>query len=151
MESFETMYDSFFGPVLKLASSYSAAHGMVLEKYYHEAPVLTFGFGHPLGGQAKIDVDRLDDKHIQVQPVRWLDDRSTFTRSLKWGSKRSCLVSATELAPLLDAALHECLSWGATEWTKVAGGYELIWSGIPESEFSAFANHWPRLQAESRP
>ena len=90
MEAYEVEYDKFFSPVIGLVTQFAKAHGMTLEKYYHEAPVLTLGFGHPLGGQSKIDVERADDKQVQVEPVRWLDDYRTFTRSLKWGSKRTC-------------------------------------------------------------
>jgi hypothetical protein len=150
MEAYEAEYDKFFGPVIEVVSSFAVAHGMALEKYYHEAPVLTLGFGHPLGGQSKIDVEQVDDGHVQVEPVRWLDDYRTFTRSLKWGSKRTCNVSPTDLAPLIEAALKECLSWGAEEWSRIVGGYEKCgWASIPESEFDNFANRWPPLKLSS--
>jgi len=146
VSSIATEFEQFFSPLSRTISAFAADHGLALEKYYHDAPTWSLGFGHPLGGQAKIDVSRLDDLRVQVQAIWWLDDYRTFTRSLKWGGKSVAAPNPSVVSGMLSDALGECLSWSQPDRTDIASGYEPFWSSMSEGEFNAMANRWPPLR-----
>ncbi len=68
-------------------SAIAMKYGLVVERYYHDAPQWFLGFGHPLGGQAKIEVSASEPEEVTVSATWWVDDYTTFTRSILWGPR----------------------------------------------------------------
>ncbi len=64
--------DAYFAEVGEAIESFAAKHGLLLEKYYHDSPSWSLGFGHPKGGQAKLEVSALSPEATLVSCVWWI-------------------------------------------------------------------------------
>ena len=134
--------EEYFGPLAEDLEAIAETEGLRLEKYYHDAPAWSLCFGHPNGGQAKIDVSATGEDEVTIQAAWWLDEFRTFTRSLLWGRKTICRRESQAVASLVQQIFTETLAWQSGNWTQVADGYEPYWSSIGASSFEAWANPW---------
>jgi hypothetical protein len=148
MAYFPRDLDEYFTPLSATLNSFVERRGLLLEKYYHESPSWSLCFGHPKGGQAKIDVSAESNEQVCVQAVWWVDDYATFRRSLLWGEKRYQARQPEEVAVAVDRAFSETLSWEVGTWTQVAEGYQPYWSAFTAESFAKFANPWPKPRSE---
>jgi hypothetical protein len=62
--------ERFFAPLAPAIVDLVERHNLLLEKYYHEAPMWSLEFGHPAGGQARLDVARRKDQRLSVNATR---------------------------------------------------------------------------------
>jgi hypothetical protein len=123
----EPEYEQFFEPISKELHDFAARHGLKLEKYYHEAPVWSFLFRHPYGGVAKIDVSKESDDSIKLWYHWWQDDYARGIRFLRQTQSACFPRQAGTIAPRLESALRDILSWPAGSWTDEKGGFADIW------------------------
>lgn len=135
--------ESYFASIAKTLTAFASTHGLAVQKYYHDAPAWSLCFGHPLGGQAKIEISAVSEANVQVSAVWWQDDYNTFTRSLHWGPRVEVHKSPEPLASAIENAFVEALGWPLDSWNQVASGYQSSWSAIGAERFPQFANPWP--------
>ena len=137
-------YELYFASVADALTAFASGHGLVIEKYYHEAPVWSLCFSHPSGGEAKIDVARNTADFVTIDGCWWIDDYGTFSRSLKWLGAKDCPREQRKLASTLESSLRLMLSWKRGDWTQVVTGYEKIWGPVwTREEFDALGGRWP--------
>jgi len=117
------MFFARVGPVL---SRFAAAHGLTIEKYYHDAPSWSLLFRHTSGGVGKIDVERTPDEHLRIWACWWMDDYREGTRFLKTEKSAELPASTLEDAPVLIENLRMILGWQKDELTP-HGGYKDTW------------------------
>ena len=135
--------EEYFAPLAGILEAFSETKGVTLEKYYHDAPSWSLCFGHPNGGQAKIDVSATDSGEVTIQAVWWLDEQKTFTRSLLWGSKTTCPRAAANVAAVIESTFADALVWKQGNWTQIADGYQPYWASFSPESFESWANPWP--------
>ncbi len=136
-------YEAYFSPISEALQVFAIKHNLLVEKYYHEAPVWSLCFCHPEGGSAKLDVSRGNDEFVELRPVWWIDEYESFCRNLKWGEKERISRENTVLTKRLNSALRAVLNWNIGEWSDVAKGYEQIWGRYSAEEFEAMSPSWP--------
>jgi len=141
--------DAYFAPLSATLNSFAERHGLLVEKYYHDSPSWSLCFGHPKGGQAKIDVSAESEEHICVQAVWWVDDYASFSRSLRWGEKLHQARQPEEVAAAVNRSFSEVLHWEPGDWTQVAEGYKPYWSAFTAEAFAKFANPWAEPRSGS--
>ena len=125
----EPDYERFFVPIATPLHDFARRHNVKLEKYYHEAPVWSFLFRHPLGGVAKNDVEKESQAHCTLWKYWWSDDYDSGVRSIRQSRSEKFPCEPKDLAIRLDNALNEILSWPAQSWTGRHGGFSDIWQG----------------------
>lgn len=126
-QAIEPEYARFFEPVAIELCAFAERHNLKLEKYYHEAPVWSFLFRHPGGGIAKMDVEKESDNHCTLRKYWWRDDYDNGVRSIRQAQIPEFPRETGRIAPLLEDALHDILSWPANSWTVQHGGFSDIW------------------------
>jgi hypothetical protein len=137
--------DQFFAPMASHITDFASRHNLLLEKYYHEAPMWSLGFSHPAGGQARLDITRTKDNALSLGASWWLDDYDSFTRSIRTKESNSLESSGEALTGALEKLLREVLGWKRGAWTQVATGYKGIWDKVwTKAEFEKLAEQWPR-------
>lgn len=137
--------EQFFGPLARHIDDFASRHNLLLEKYYHEAPMWSLGFAHPAGGQARLDVTRTEDNGLAVSASWWLDDYDQFTRSIRTREPVSVAHDGDALIQRLERLLGEILAWKPGAWTQVATGYKGIWDKVwTKAQFEQLANQWPQ-------
>ncbi len=137
-------YDRFFAPVAEQVTNFAAAHNLLLEKYYHDAPTLSLRFAHPVRGQATIEVSRGEDDELTVAASWWIDDYDSFTRSIRSQAPAKCDRTQPHLTRQLEDCLKSVLSWTPGQWTQVATGYKGIWDKtMSKAAFEQLATQWP--------
>ncbi|MDH3439068.1 MAG: hypothetical protein OEN48_19090 [Betaproteobacteria bacterium] len=137
--------EAFFRPMAQHISDFGARHNLLLEKYYHEAPMWSLGFSHPAGGQARLDVARTEDNALAVSATWWLDDYDSFTRSIRTKESLRMTLDGAALVQELERLLGEVLAWKRGAWTQVATGYKGIWDRVwTKAQFEELADQWPR-------
>ena len=135
--------DAFFSPIAVGVVDFAEEQGLLLEKYYHDSASWSLCFGHPNGGQAKVELAAVDPEEVQVSAVWWVDDYKSFTRSLRWGPSVRVPRKVTETLLAIERVFAEALQWTPGSWTQVADGYRPYWSEFTEEDFRSFANPWP--------
>lgn len=138
--------DPLFCPFAETIKNFVVRHNLLIQKYYHDASTWSLLFEHPLGGQAKIDIWIRDPEKLEIQSVRWQDEYSKWTRSLKWGEKQFVLPNPTELSDVLSRTLDTMLRWRPDDWDQVAGDYQQFWSRYSKDEFEAMTPSWPKVK-----
>ena len=137
-------HDRFFAAVARGITDFATAHNLLLEKYYHEAPMWSLGFAHPAGGQARIDVTRTEEDGLSVGATWWIDDYDSFTRSIRVQNPVPTELVRAKLTPRLEQLLTEVLAWKPGDWTQVATGYKGIWDKTwTKAQFEKLAHQWP--------
>jgi hypothetical protein len=140
--------DDYFAPIGGVIGDFAQQHGLLLEKYYHESPTWSLCFGHPKGGQAKVDVSADSEQHVVVQGIWWLDDYASFTRSLLWGEKHGIARQPAAIADALEQSFRDVLRWELGNWNQVATGYRPYWEAFTPDAFVRFSNPWPEPNGE---
>jgi hypothetical protein len=139
--------ERFFTPFAREITDFAARHNLVLEKYYHDAPMWSLGFGHPLGGQARLDATRSEVGVLCLGASWWIDDYDSFTRSIRTKEAIPVSASGKGLTSDLEQLLNDVLGWKTGAWTQVATGYKGIWDKTwTKAQFEAASNQWPRLR-----
>jgi hypothetical protein len=138
--------ERFFAPLAEEIRQFASAHNMSIERYYHEAPDWRLQFTPPQGGNATIDIRRIDDETFTLTQCWFVDDYDASTRSLRWGKSPTFRVKDVRLTDLLRQALIEMLSWPKNEWTQVATGYEQMWHRYTREQFENMSPHWPKVR-----
>jgi hypothetical protein len=137
--------ERFFAPLAPAIVEFAQRHNLLLEKYYHEAPMWSVEFSHPAGGQARLDIARSKDQRLLLSATWWIDDYDTFTRSIRTNDAVAVAASDQPLVPELEKLLGEVLAWRPGAWTQVATGYKSIWGKAwTKAEFKNLAEQWPR-------
>lgn len=139
-------FERFFAGFGDVLVEFVVAHGLFLDKYYHQFPMWSLRFSHPKGGCATIDVEKPDGKDgvVDISAGWWIDDYDTFTRSIKDASRGELPIEDhTALRAAIDGLFGECLSWEPGEWTRVVPGYKSAWGMYSKEEFEAFGPHHP--------
>ena len=135
--------ERFFAPVAPDIHGFASQHNLLLEKYYHEAPMWSLCLAHPAGGQARIDVARAEDG-LRIGASWWLDDYDSFTRSIRTKDSIPVAKNSQALTDALGRLLAEVLAWKRGAWTQVATGYRGIWDKAwTKAQFEELASHWP--------
>lgn len=137
------IYESRFAAYAQEFEDFARSHNLLVEKYYHDAPMWSFCFAHPRGGQGKLDVSIDATGLVTLQSVWWIDSYAEFTRSLKWGPRQVVVQGPNTAKNALRDALIEAVSWVPGDWTQVADGYRPIWGQYSEAEFRAMTPEWP--------
>lgn len=132
-----------FAPYAEAFEAFASTHNLHIEKYTHEAPLWSFCFAHPRGGQAKLDLSIDEEGNITLASVWWIDSFAEFTRSLRWGPTTELAGDQEAALTALRDALHIVAAWNPGEWTRVADGYEPIWGQYSEAQFEAMTPQWP--------
>jgi hypothetical protein len=58
--------EGFFAPFSGEIHQFASDHNMSIERYYHEAPDWRLQFTPPAGGNATIDIRRVDDDTLAI-------------------------------------------------------------------------------------
>jgi hypothetical protein len=137
-------YESYFAPFAELVLAFVERHGLLLEKYYHDAPMWSLCFRHPAGGEAKLDISTSDGQRLSVTGSWWVDDYDLGTRSIR----RTDAIEVPFWTPRLRAVLESCLAsvvgWRPGQWDQVAGGYHTTWEPYwTKEQFDELQFRWP--------
>lgn len=137
-------YDVFFAPICDVLTNFSKKHNLLIQKYYHDAPMWSLCFRHPLGGQARIDASRSKDFKLTLSGVWWVDDFDKFTRSIKNTSPISCELREEEIEGNLSLVFKTILLFRHQDWSQVATGYKGIWDATwTKEQFEKLEDNWP--------
>ncbi|MDH4045531.1 MAG: hypothetical protein OEW06_13835 [Gemmatimonadota bacterium] len=118
--------EGFFARVGPALSQFAAAHGLKIEKYYHDAPSWSLLFRHTSGGVGKIDVERTSDEQLRIWGYWWMDDYKKGIRFLKTEKGVEMPASALKSRFALTETLRMILGWRKDELTP-HGGYKDTW------------------------
>lgn len=140
--------DAYFAPLSPSMNAFIGKYELILEKYHHDAPIWSICFGHPKGGQAKIDISVESEEFVIIQAIWWLDDYAKSTRSLRWSEKYHVPRNPSDSSVTLHRLFHEVLQWELGIWTEVAEGYQEVWSSFTAESFNTWANPWNKPNAE---
>ena len=138
--------ERFFAPLADEIRQFALTHNMSIERYYHEAPDWRLQFTPPQGGNATIDIRRVDDDTFAVTQCWYIDDYDAATRSLRWGKSPQFRVKDVRLSDVLRQALVEMLSWQKGEWTQVAGAYKEMWHRYTREQFENMSPRFPKVR-----
>ena len=106
----------FFAQFSDVIDTFATFHNLTVDKYYHQSASWSYLFKHPQGGIGKIEIQKLGDEDVMVNPIWWLDDYEMFTRYLKHGEAKKCSITDKDvLRQLLGDALSQVLSWRTTD------------------------------------
>ena len=139
----EEDYDEYFSPIAGAMESFSGQHNLLVQKYYHDAPVWSLCFNHPNGGQAKIDISKEENGKLAVQGIWWEDNYDTFTRHIMCGEKVEVMKEGKAVSELLQNLLPKLIEMPKGSWTNSYPDYKDIWSRYSKSEFEAMTPKWP--------
>ncbi|MHC4069727.1 MAG: hypothetical protein ACYS18_10845 [Planctomycetota bacterium] len=121
--------EKFFSKISDTLYKFAGSRNLQIEKYYHQLPSWWFKFRHPKGGEAYLEVRRINDEEVMLIQAWWYDDYDASTRSSKHPDPKTCELSNIDLMKLLNEKLDEMLSWEFGKWDNVYGGYKRIWKG----------------------
>jgi hypothetical protein len=136
-------YKEFFTPIANALEEFANAHNLLVQKYYHDAPVWSLCFSHPNGGQAKLDVSKEENGNLSVQGVWWQDDYHAFTRRIMWGKKIEVSRDCQAVSAHLEKVFPEILRMSKDSLTVAYPDYKDIWGRYTKSEFEAMTPRWP--------
>lgn len=139
----EQDYEEYFSSIAGSLESFSSQHNLLVEKYYHDAPVWSLCFNHPNGGQAKIDISKEENGKLTLQGIWWEDDYDTFTRNIMWGQKVEVVKEGKAVSELLKDMLIKLTGMPRDSWTNSYPDYKDIWSRYSKPEFEAMTPKWP--------
>jgi hypothetical protein len=126
---------AFFVKISGTLSDFAYRHNLMVDEYYHEAPVWSFRFRHPKGGGAAVYVERLNDATVQLNGAWYIDEYETFTRHLKWGPKHNICLEEIDLKNELEAFLTAIVGWEKQDLTPHPN-YKGVWSAYSKEEWS---------------
>jgi hypothetical protein len=120
-------YDEFFAPISADISTLVTERGLLLKKYYHEAPCWSLLFRHPKGGVAKVEISKKDDGRIGVCGVWWKDDFDAGPRSIMSFDEDVVERSGVAVTGSAQEMLARILAHQSGVWSKVVDGYKPLW------------------------
>ena len=123
---------------------FARAHRLTIDKYPKGAPMWSFCFSHPAGGQAKLDLTIGETGDIKLASLWWIDSYQEFTRSLKCVQETEIVPNVANVVGVLGRALHEVLKWKAGDWTHVVSDYGRYWGAFSKEEFEEMRPDWPK-------
>jgi hypothetical protein len=142
-------YELFFSPIGELLAAFAKNHNLVVQKYYHDAPSWSLCFSHPLGGIARIDLNRKSESTVRISGIWWVDDYDSSTRSIKKTDAIECEPIVLAVEPHLTQILKSVLSFTLGDWSQVATGYEKYWHKTwTKEQFDGFNSHLPLPRLE---
>src|SRR5262245_7698730 len=113
--------ERFFRPIATCLEQFASEHNLLIERYYHDAPVWSLRFDHPAGGSATIDVARaVVGGSVTVTGTWWLDVYREFTRYLRDTARVSCPAEPDAVTQVLRSTLSEVLGWQPGAWSRIA-------------------------------
>lgn len=127
--------EQFFAPLSDEIRRFATAHNMAIEKYYHESPDWSLQFTPPQGGNATIDIRRVDEQTFMLYQIWFIDDYDAATRFSRWGNSPEYRVGEVSLTDVLNAALREMLAWPVGHWSQISKGYENAWHQFTREQF----------------
>lgn len=140
--------EEWFGRIAAPIKNFVVRHGLVLDKYYHDGPSWDLRFGHPLGGNASIQVTNAGDV-ARLSTVWYVDDYDQFTRFLHWRDPIDVGLDIDSITKALHEELAAILATPLGKWTKIATGYKRAWGMYPKAVFEAMGPTYP-LPTSSR-
>ena len=136
--------ERFFSTLKPVLTAFATRRNLAIDKYYHQVPAWEFRFRHPSGGEAYLEVRRVDDETVELISAWWQDDYDAATRSTRWANSGELKLSNIDLVRLLHFHLDEVLSWRPGQWTQVDGVYQDVWHRTwTKSAFDALGSHLP--------
>ena len=136
--------ERFFSPVASTLEEFASSHNLLVERYYHDAPVWSLRFAHPAGGSATIDVARAAEDSLTISGTWWLDVYTEFTRYLRDTKRVACSKQPAAVTSVLRAAFSEMLDWHPGAWSRVSRDYQAVWGKFSEREFYRMGPHYPQ-------
>ena len=136
-------YDEFFGPISAGIVRLATERGLLIDKYYHEAPCWSLIFRHPKGGVAKVEITEKDDGRVGIGGVWWMDDFDAGTRSLKWFEEEVVAHEDAEVGRSAEMMFERILAHRGGEWSKVADGYKPLWQPYGRSYIEDDEKRYP--------
>ena len=134
--------DQWFGRIATPINDFVDAHGLVLDKYYHDVPSWDLRFGHPRGGNASIQVMNAGDV-ARFCTVWYYDDYDQFTRYLHWRDPIDVSLDSDSISSALRDELEAILAIPLGQWTEAATGYRLEWGRYSKAQFEAMGPSYP--------
>ncbi len=134
--------EKWFGRIAAPINDFIARHGLVLDKYYHDGASWDLRFGHPLGGNASIQVMNAGDV-ARFCTVWYLDDYDQFTRFLHWRDPIDVPLDSGSISKALFSELEAILATPLGEWTDIATGYATDWGTYSKDQFQAMGLSYP--------
>ena len=134
--------EKWFGRIAKPIKNFVAEHGLALDKYYHDGASWDLRFGHPLGGNASIQVMNAANV-ARFSTVWYLDDYDQFTRFLHWRDPVDVKLDPGSISRALLDELEGIIATPLGKWTKVATGYEREWGRYSKAQFEAMGPSYP--------
>jgi len=119
-------YEAFFAPLSDLLTDFAKNHNLLVEKYYHDAPVWSLCFSHPKGGSAKIDLARDDKLLASIIGIWWVDDYDSFTRSIKKTETITSEPIVEKISPILTDTLNKILAFTPDEWIQIDSKFAVL-------------------------
>ena len=116
--------EEFFAPIAERIRVFATKNRLSIDRYYHQAPGWSLRFRHPEGGEAYVEIRRVDEKSFVLLQSWWMDDSTANARSIKLGKSGPHSRDEVDLTTTLQTSLDEVRSWQPGEWTQVAVTYE---------------------------
>jgi hypothetical protein len=138
-------FKHLFASIAGGLEEFAARRGMVIERYVKDGPVWTLGFGHPLGGQAKLDVAATGDGRFRIDCYWWVDVWPDWIRKSRQGIPRLC--QSSEVEQTLRDQLEVILNWDRKGFSVSSPLFKI--PGCSEEEFERFCNPWGLLSSDA--
>ena len=119
--------EAFFSKISPILEGFANKHNLLIEKYYHQGPNWDFRFRHPKGGLAYVSVRRVNDQHIAIDGVWWVDDYDRYTRSIKHQQGPQFTLEKPVLLTELNNMFSTVLSWRQEDLTPFKSVYYKEW------------------------
>jgi hypothetical protein len=138
-----------FSPIVDDLDEFGRKHGLVIEQFYHSAPIWHFVFRKKEGGKALVEIgyDPTSDL-FYVTGVWWINNyKDCFSSSAKTAPMRlSTPVDHERLIDALEETLQTIKNWKLTNLTERSGPFPEWHSTWPtEQEFQVAESRYPLI------
>ncbi len=138
--------DGFFEPLTNLLLDFAAKYRMRIDKYWHGCPSWRFGFRHPKGGLACIEVFREGENQSSIYGYWWKDDYDQGVRFLLTRKTDTFELDLNKMANSLEETLDNLIAAPVNSWTDKAQGFGEHWQRtFTKDEFEQLENDYPVL------
>ena len=133
----------FFRRIARMLHSFAAEHNLLIEKYYHDGPSWDFIFQHPLGGFACINVEMVDEEHINMCAAWQFTDFKRGEYYDKHTEQAKFPIDNEVLLTELTDMLGQVLSWESDDLELIARRDPGVQERITEDEFQELIQRYP--------
>jgi hypothetical protein len=135
--------DTFFSKFSESWGRFAEHHNLQVVKYWHQEPGWRFNFQHPKGGEACIEILRVEGQGLRVYAYWWVDDYGEGTRTSKRNG--SDVISGDQFdVQILEDLFVRVVSWELDDSALIVNGdFRQVWSRWSKESFEKLHKQFP--------